>query len=1311
MTGGRTLLCIVVGILSGTATPVARGQDRQTAFEPTLSQRLFGPADGLPAVPVYQAMTSRDGTLWLATGAGPYSFDGRQWRLLELPDSIQARSVRAMAETADGALWFGTHDGILRFLRERWTLFSEHEGVPIATVFAILRSGDVGDSSSVIAATDSGLLRLESGRFVRLPMPPMDSTGLMISSGSSAEQFWVAALRGWTASYDRGRWRSWRLGDGGTAIVNQVVAAPDGDTLEALAAASRGVLALHRGTWRQLMHTSAVVTRVLRIRVRNRYETWVGTEDGLLLRNSIGTRWDTLVVGGRQSRSAVQMLAAMDHGLGDGIPTVYAGYRSGYLVRFRIGPASTLPLPREIASAMIVSLLPLANGSLLASVNGGGTVHVGSATRLDHDRQPQSLQRLTTVTRDGNAETFALDVDDQRLVRWDRHRWRPEYDLPDRNATFIADGVGPDGVPTALVASNSALWYRRQPRWERWNDAPPGEIVDIATDSIAGALWVLHATALWRHAGGHWESFGRADGLPNAPLTKVRLQSLASGERLIWVGSLGAGAALARMSDAPPHRTSVTASRTPGLLSDDVSDLVVAPHDRVFLATSRGVVRFGVASGANPADLVVEDSYSDRDGLPHPHALTLAMTADGKRLWIGTMEGIASLPADAGLPLRRDERLTLTVRQLYSGAPLSGSAILAHDSADVEVIANYPTYHREADSRFRFQLISEDDAPQPSWQESNTLALRSLGTGNYRLRVWARDWRGDTAGPVDVRWRVAPPRFTGPWALATYAVILGALLAAAYRRRVRSLRQRAEELRANERRLAASEARFRSLFDSGGEAQFLVNNGRVVAANPAAHALLGVDDSIVRSGRELSDFVPDLSSIPIELSGAALPVPTGEAIAASGERIPVAIRRTRIAGDLETLEHVRLRDLRIVRQLERERAQLEDQLRRSQRMESLGTLAGGVAHDFNNLLAIIRANADLGRMDPADRPAIDEAFEAIQNASDRGRDLVSQILMFSRRRASAREPVSLRRLIHEIRPMLRASIPTTVALIIDDDATDDLALGDASQLHQMVLNLAANAEYAMRDQTRGQLTIGLRTIDVPGGTELDHGAALPGRYVCLSVTDTGTGMTPDAAIHLFEPFFTTKPRGKGTGLGLATIYGVVKQNGGSVEVYSEEGKGTTFKIYLPRVTGEAKPLLDLEARNLALGQETILLVEDEQVVRDLANRFLNKLGYHVLPHANAGDALLAARNFPGTIHLLMTDVVMPGMNGPTLAEELLKFRPDIKVLFASGYTEDAIVSHGMLSQGVQFIGKPYSIHALAQKLRDVLEVSRSAETD
>jgi CheY-like chemotaxis protein len=173
-------------------------------------------------------------------------------------------------------------------------------------------------------------------------------------------------------------------------------------------------------------------------------------------------------------------------------------------------------------------------------------------------------------------------------------------------------------------------------------------------------------------------------------------------------------------------------------------------------------------------------------------------------------------------------------------------------------------------------------------------------------------------------------------------------------------------------------------------------------------------------------------------------------------------------------------------------------------------------------------------------------------------------------------------------------------------------------------------------------------------------------------------------------------------LGLATIYGVVKQNGGSIEVYSEEGSGTVFKIYLPRIHGEAKPLKTSDLKSLALGQETILLVEDEQVVRDLANRFLLKLGYHVLPHANANEALLAARNFPGEIHLLMTDVVMPGMNGPTLATELLKFRPNLKVLFASGYTEDAIVNHGMLAEGIQFIGKPYSIHVLAQKLRDVL---------
>ncbi|MBX7255545.1 MAG: PAS domain S-box protein [Candidatus Hydrogenedentes bacterium] len=429
-----------------------------------------------------------------------------------------------------------------------------------------------------------------------------------------------------------------------------------------------------------------------------------------------------------------------------------------------------------------------------------------------------------------------------------------------------------------------------------------------------------------------------------------------------------------------------------------------------------------------------------------------------------------------------------------------------------------------------------------------------------------------------------------------------------------------------------------------------------------------------------------------------------EIVTASGKIVPVEISPNVVAlkGGKRVVQGF-LRDVSSRKRAEEEKLALEGQLRHAQKMESIGRLAGGVAHDFNNLLTSISGNVELAMMELGDRDPLRVLLQEIGHAAESAAALTRQLLAFSRKQIIEPRVLDLNALIERMHKMLGRLIGEDVQLYMVPRTSEAQVNADPGQLEQVIINLAVNARDAMPLGGRLSLETDLATLDEDYCR--NHVDAVPGEYIVLSVSDTGCGMSPEVKSHLFEPFFTTKPRGKGTGLGLATIYGVVKQNGGSIEVYSEVGRGTTFKIYLPRVGGEAKPLKNLAARSLALGQETILLVEDEQVVRDLANRFLTKLGYNVLPHANAGDALLAARNFPGKIHLLMTDVVMPGMNGPTLAEELLKFRPEIKVLFASGYTEDAIVHHGVLSQGVQFIGKPYSIHALANKLREVLTAS------
>ena len=386
-----------------------------------------------------------------------------------------------------------------------------------------------------------------------------------------------------------------------------------------------------------------------------------------------------------------------------------------------------------------------------------------------------------------------------------------------------------------------------------------------------------------------------------------------------------------------------------------------------------------------------------------------------------------------------------------------------------------------------------------------------------------------------------------------------------------------------------------------------------------------------------------------------------------------------------------------------EQRRLQQQVLQSQKMEAVGRLAGGIAHDFNNLLTVITSYSDLLLEDLGkDDPKRDDV-EQVRKAAEGAASLTRQLLAFSRQQVLAPRVVSLNAVVDSLQKILRRVIGEDVELATALAPDLGAVKADVGQLEQVLMNLTVNARDAM--PTGGKLTIETANVEHdPAYARAREGAAVS-RFVMLAVTDTGIGMDEATKARIFEPFFTTKEAGKGTGLGLATVYGIVNQSGGFIWVYSEPGNGTSFKIYLPRVDAPAEGMKAAGSVSVPRGTETVLLVEDAAAVRAVAKQVLQRQGYTVLEAPHGEAALHLAQKHRGPIHLLLTDVVMPVLSGRRLAEQLAPLRPDMKVLYASGYTDDSVVRHGILESGTAYLQKPFTPDSLARKVREALDVS------
>ncbi|HXT23068.1 MAG TPA: ATP-binding protein [Thermoanaerobaculia bacterium] len=477
-------------------------------------------------------------------------------------------------------------------------------------------------------------------------------------------------------------------------------------------------------------------------------------------------------------------------------------------------------------------------------------------------------------------------------------------------------------------------------------------------------------------------------------------------------------------------------------------------------------------------------------------------------------------------------------------------------------------------------------------------------------------------------------------------------------------------------------------------------DGRVQMWNPAMERLTGLGAARCL-GSPVALVLAEMGAP--ELAAFFRRALTGERLTAQRRRVP------RAGGGERTLEghYAPVLDaagriggaLCVLRDVSQQQ-QLEEQLLQAQKIEAVGQLAGGVAHDFNNLLTVILGYCELAELRVEEGTGVRGDLAEIRRAAARAAALTRQLLAFSRKQVLQPEVVSPNDEVRELELMLQRLLGDSVELQTQLAPDAGRMLVDRSQLHQVLVNLLVNARDAMPHG--GKLLIETRNTELDEHYARVHAGAQPGSYVMIAVSDNGVGMDEATKSRIFEPFFTTKERGKGTGLGLSMVYGVVKQSGGYVWVYSEPGHGTTFKLFFPRVDSPAEPRPTEPARETLAGSERVLVAEDEEVVRGLVARLLRLRGYRVL-EADRGSAALAAAELVNDLRLLISDVVMPDMSGRELAEKLVERQPGLKVLFISGYTDESIASHGVLDPGVELLEKPFTAEVLAQRVRDVLD--------
>jgi PAS domain S-box-containing protein len=1254
--------------------------------------------EGIPENSALVAAQTPDGYIWIGSTAGLLRFNGQEFTRASRSGGLKQldTTVHHLAVDSKGRLWASTTTGLAVMEKGLWRLTATN---------VIARTIAESPDGSILAGSPEGqLFQVDRGTAIKMTnVPPLAPSGVFLVPDKASGKLWLANR------FFIGTWNE----KGWDAVGPQH--APRGSLL-AGAARAGGIWILFEG---QLWHYQS----------DGQTQRWKAPSIDSpreLFEDATGNLWVTSAVQGlvRWRPGGLPTWLNATNGLNhstarsvmqDEEGNIWIGTSSSGLYRLKPRYFKNAAVADGLTDHIVKTVAEERSGQMVFGTQGGGMgrlVDDHVAWALPPTKQVGRFAWSVLCDRNGRVWTGTYS---QGLFVEENGVERP-FRLPRRLgpsvAALLEDSAGRIWVGASLglgVIENGSVSL-----WDGGAEFTNINVRSIVEDRRTSALWLgTYGHGVWKLDRGHPGTATHIEGLPRKRITALSMDE----DGCVWAGIFGEGLFCIRGNRITP------VGRQQGLPAGTIGSILEDGRGCFWLGSDQGIIRVtrealhAVASGKAPA--APFSLFNTSDGMAvqecsEGHQPCATRDSQG-RLWFGTLHGLVHVdPAE----LQLNQRPPPVQIEQFSYLDRQGTnhVIASVQNREIRVPAGstgfqirYAALTYTAPDKVRYAYHLEGVPGSAVEAENRRIAeIQSLPPGTYRFVVRAANndgvWsRRDAA----VAFVVEPFVWQTLWfrTLAMMALLGGIAMAGwkAARDRYRGQIERLEQQRA----LAHEKARLAAVMEATTDlVAFADREGVLLHLNPAGTRLLHLQDRIPDSFKIDCLFAPESAR---HFRSEALPAAEtagtwqGESMLmrADGVEIPVSqvvIAHRNSSGQVTFISTI-ARDISDQKHAAKEKERLQARLMQAQKLESVGRLAGGVAHDFNNMLQVILGNVEMAIAQVQTGTPVHRDLLEIRRSAQRSADLTRQLLGFARKQAANPRVLDLNETVDGMLRMLRRLLGENVQLSWLPGARLWPVRIDPVQVDQILANLATNARDALSGG--GVVVVETENLTVTSGSKTLPEDCPPGDYVVLTVSDNGKGIPTEIRDHLFEPFFTTKALGEGTGLGLATVFGIVKQNAGAITVESHPGQGATFKVFLPRATAVEQPV-DLAGLPLPGGNETILLVEDELQILEVGRRTLESQGYRVLSACQPGEAIALARSHQGRVDLLITDIVMPQMNGKELREEVARIQPGIKCLYMSGYPDDIIARNSGLGPGEAFIQKPFGLQDFTDKVRVVL---------